>query len=185
MVKTLAELPTAYTGQCEVVINDRDFDIVARNTILLLITLHFSADSAPLTMLHVWYSALIRAQMLRAIQEEIRPLIQDVCAKIAGKPAGSLQAKKWTYGTRSLRLVLEKEEWNRLLSYFEVPNGLSPTQARAIRTMITLAPKRRDYLDRWLYALPPARRVGAMKFREDGILLPFGSCRRDFDTPNP
>ncbi|KAJ9663962.1 hypothetical protein H2201_005444 [Coniosporium apollinis] len=186
VVKTLAGIPTASTGGCEVMINDRDFDIVARNAILLLMALYFEADSAPLTMLHLWYSALIPAQILRAIQENIRPLIQDVCAKIAAKRAGSFQAKKWTYGTRSLRLVLKKEEWNRLLSYFEIPDGLSMTQVHAIRTATTLAAERRDYLDRWLYILPPARRVGAMKFRVEGILLPFGSCRRDFDTtPNP
>jgi hypothetical protein len=48
-----------------------------------------------------------------------------------------------------------------------------------------LAPERRDYVDRDLCNQPPSRRVYMMKFRADGILVPFGSFRAEFGTPNP
>ncbi|KAF7958784.1 hypothetical protein EAE96_002317 [Botrytis aclada] len=49
----------------------------------------------------------------------------------------------------------------------------------------TLSPSRRDNLEREFYIRPPAWRVCATKFRTDGILLPFGHSRKDFDKPNP
>lgn len=178
-------MPTSYTGKCEIIINDRDFDIVARNSILLLTALCFDPEEAAPIMLHIWYSALIPEQMFRSLQDNISPLIQEVCTKIQGKLAESLQSKTWRYGSRSLRLILQKEKWGHLLSYFQVPDGLSMAQAQDVRISTTLAPERKDYLDRALYTQPPAWRVCTMKFRKDGILLPFGLPRSEFNTPNP
>jgi hypothetical protein len=185
LVKSLVRLPETYTAHCKMTINDREFDIVARNAILLLTALHFDPETATPIMLHIWYSALIPARVLQSLQVNILPLIEDVCAKIQSKPPSSLQAKTWTYDKRSLRLVLRKEQWFRLQQLFKVPDGLSAALAQKIRKSVTLAPERRDYLDRALYTQVPAWRVCTMKFREDGILLPFGSSRREFDTPNP
>jgi Domain of unknown function (DUF4470) len=185
IVKTVAGLPKAYMGQCDIVVNDSDLDIVARNLILLLVALHFTPDKATTMMLHIWYSALIPKQIFCCLQDDILPLIWKVCVKIQGKPATSLQSKKWKFGTRSLRLVLQKQQWDLLLSYFQVPDGLSTARAQEIRLSTTLAQERKDYLERMLYNKPPAWRVCTMKFRKDGILLPFGFSRRNFDTPNP
>ena len=184
-MKSLIGLPETYAGHCEVVINDKDSDIVARNAILLLIALHFSPKEATPMMLHIWYSALVPAQMLESLRDNILPLIQEVCNKIQAKPAQLFLSKTWTYGTRSLRLILTKEQWNHLLRYFEIPDGLSAAQAQAIRLSTTLAPERKDYLERALLSQPPAWRVCTMKFRKNGILLPFGSSRQEYDSPNP
>ena len=184
-MKSLIGLPETYAGHCGVVVNDKDSDIVARNAILLLIALHFSPEVATPMMLHLWYSALMPAQMLQSLRDNILPLIQEVCDKIQAKPAQSLLSKTWTYDTRSLRLILTKEQWGYLLPYFEVPDGLSAAQAQAIRLSTTLAPERKDYLERALLTQPPAWRVCTMKFRKDGVLLPFGSSRQEFDSPNP
>ena len=185
VVKSLTGLPETYMGHCEVVVNDKDSDIVARNAILLLTALHFSPDVATPMMLHLWYSALIPAQMLLSLRDNILPLIQEVCDKIQSKPAQSLLSKKWTYEARSLRLVLTKAQWDHLLLYFVVPDGLSAAQAQVIRASITLAPERKDFLERAQCTQPPAWRVCMMRFRKDGILLPFGSSRQELDTPNP
>lgn len=185
VVKSLTGLPATYSGHCEVIVNDRDFDIVARNAMLLLTALNFSPVVATPIMVHIWYSALIPARMIRSLRDNILPLIQEVRTKIQMKPDKSLLSKTWTFGAQSLRLVLTKERWDRLPSYFEVPEGLSTAQAQVIRTSTTLAPEREDYVHRALYAQPPAQRVCTMKFREEGVLLPFGSYRGEFDTPNP
>ena len=184
-MKSLIGLPETYAGHCEVVVNDKDSDIVARNAILLLIALHFSPEVATPMMLHIWYSALLPGQMLHSLRDNILPLVQEVCNKIQAKPAQSLLSKTWIYGTRSLRLVLTKNQWDHLPSYFEIPHGLSAAHAQVIRVSTTLAPERKDYVERALFAQPPAWRVCTMKFRKDGILLPFGSSRQEFDTPNP
>ncbi|ERF68455.1 hypothetical protein EPUS_03773 [Endocarpon pusillum Z07020] len=184
-IKSVLGLPQKYTGMLETVVNDRDFDLVSRNVILLLTALHFDPDTAAIIMLHLWYSALLPGRILHQLRESVLPLIQEVCMKIQAKPSGGMLSKKWTLGARSLRLVLPKEDWNLLLSYFEVPKSLSATQAQKVRRDTTMACQRKDYLDRALYKIPPGWRAGTMKFRDDGILLPFSASRREFDTPNP
>ncbi|TVY19932.1 hypothetical protein LARI1_G002648 [Lachnellula arida] len=185
VVSTLAELPSSFSGTCNIVVNDKDPDIVARNTILLLTALHYKPEQAVVMMIHLWYSALISAEIFSSLRDDILPLIEDVCTKIKDKPLNSLQSKTWKYGSRSLRLVLKKSEWFLLPSYFQVPSDLSATEAQQIRMSTTLAPSRKDYVDRALYNRPSEWRVCRMKFREDGILLPFGSPRDEFKTPNP
>ncbi|KAA8576352.1 hypothetical protein EYC84_006485 [Monilinia fructicola] len=185
VVKSLIGLPTTYNGKCEVIINDRDFDIVARNVILLLIALVFDPMQAADIMIHIWYSAFIPGPILHQIQEQVLPLIEDICSKIQGRPEKSLQSKTWVFGTRSLSLILSKASWDLLPAFFKVPYGWSASQAQKVMTETTLSPLRRDYIDRAFYTRPPAWRVCATKFRTDGILLPFGQSRNDFNTPNP
>jgi hypothetical protein len=48
-----------------------------------------------------------------------------------------------------------------------------------------MAPKQKDFLERRLYTYSPSRRVGHMKFRNNGLLLPFGHSLQSFDSPNP
>jgi hypothetical protein len=75
--------------------------------------------------------------------------------------------------------------WDRLPSYLQVPDGLSMAEAKKVMVSTTLAQARRDYLDIALYTRPPYWGVCTTKFRKDGILLPFGFSRGEFDTPNP
>ncbi|KAB8302796.1 hypothetical protein EYC80_006141 [Monilinia laxa] len=185
VLKSLVGLPITYTGKCEVVINDKDFDIVARNAILLLIALVFDPMQAADIMIHIWYSAFIPEPVLHKIQEQVLPLIEDVCSKVRCRPEKSLQSKTWVFGTRSLSLILSKASWDLLPAFFRVPDGWSASQAQKLMTETTLSPLRRDYIDRALYTCPPAWRVCATKFRTDGILLPFGQSRKDFNIPNP
>jgi hypothetical protein len=49
-------LPKDYTGSLSFVVNDVDFDVVARNAILLLTALFLDTDQAVPAMTHLWYS---------------------------------------------------------------------------------------------------------------------------------
>lgn len=132
-----------------VVINDIHIDIVARNAILLLVAMNFPAEEAASMMIHLWYSALVPKGLVDRLQNTIMPLIQDVCTKIREKPSNSLQSKTWRYGSTSLRLVLQKKEWNNILLYLKVPESLSVDEAQKIRVATTLA--RIDHVDRALF----------------------------------
>lgn len=185
VLQTVVGFPSDYTGTSSIVINDYDFDIVARNIILLLIAMHYESNIACPMMLHLWYSALVPADLVARLTSNLLPLIQDVCSKISNKPENSLQAKTWKYKTHSMRVILQKSQWTKLLSYFEVPADLSASKAHDIRIASTLAPSRVDHLHRFLYTIPTGKRLVVTKFREDGILLPFGASRKDFTIPNP
>mgnify|MGYP001560353368 CR=1 FL=1 len=166
--------------------NDLDPDIVARNAIMLLIALTVDDfDEAADCIIHIWYSALIRKSDLDILQQRVRPLIERVCRSIKDKIPSTILERTWTFGQRSLRLVLEKASWDNLLSYMEIPAGLTVERANQIRTAVTLAKSRKDYRDRNLLVQTPARRIAKNRYWEDGLLLPFGSPRLDFQEPNP
>ncbi|KAF1994316.1 hypothetical protein P154DRAFT_586027 [Amniculicola lignicola CBS 123094] len=190
VIKTVLGLPDAYDcgkdRQCSVVINDLLFPVVARNIMLLLVAFHFEPDAAVPIMIHLWYSALLPAVMLETLQDPILPYIEKMCDALAHLPDDHMSLGTWGFGAHSSILVLlKKKDWLELKRYFHPPEGLAMEDANTLRRKTTLAPERVDYVDRALYKQPPGMRAGTYKFREDGILLPFGASRADFDTPNP
>lgn len=186
LVKSIIEgLPDGYDGRCTLVINDINFMVVARNAILLLVALSLEPEEAVPIMIHLWYSALVPHIMIDTLCHIALGRIVEVCEKIKDKPSISLQAKTFSFGKRSLRLVLKKHQWDELKDYFNVPCDLTQDDAQAIRHRVMLAPERIDYLHRALCNQPSPIRVATVSFRKDGILLPHGASRQRFDTPNP
>jgi len=168
------------------VIHDLDFDIVARNIFILLVALTVEDLAQAVDyMLHTWYSAIIKQDHLDILTSTIRPLVEEVIGKIANRSAGTILGKKCIYGSRSLRVVLLKEEWPLLLSHLETPQELSLQQAPEARLSVALAKEHQVRRDRRMFAPPPAHRVCGERSREEGILLPLGQPRKDFILPNP
>ncbi|KAF3033830.1 hypothetical protein E8E12_004985 [Didymella heteroderae] len=185
VIKTLLGLPQQYQGKCCVIINDKDFQVVARNVIMLLVAHHLESDIAVPLIIHLWYSAFIPAVMLYTLQSSILPLIAGVCDKIKNKADDSLQAKTYKCRNRELHLVFTKEQWMALPKYFEVPEDLSREKAQAIRHNRYFAPEMLDFRERMFTIWTPPVRQGEMHFRETGLLLPQSTSQVAFDTPNP
>ena len=185
-MKTIAQIPEAYGRKIEVVINDKDSDIVARNMILLLIALVIEDPETKIdSIIHIWYSASLRRGDIDILQNRIRPLVEDVCRKVENKKPTSLLAKTWTFATRKIRVVLRKTTWQKVLKLTETDPALSLHRADEIRKAVTLAKCRKDYLDRYFSYHSSSQRISLHQFRKDGILLPFAADRTCFDRPNP
>jgi hypothetical protein len=186
VIKTISQLPKGHDKPVSITINDLDFDIVARNVIMLLVALTAEdQDEAIDCIIHIWYSAFIRKSDLEIIQRRVRPLIANICEEQKDKPADHSIVTTWKFGRWSLKLDLQKSAWDNLLLFTEVPEGLAAKKENEIRTATTLAESRKDYRDRHFLFLSPSRRVAAQHFREDGILQPFGSQLDEFSEPNP
>ncbi|KAF2792338.1 hypothetical protein K505DRAFT_307801 [Melanomma pulvis-pyrius CBS 109.77] len=193
VVKTLANLPNLYRNAVLITLNDREFEVVARNAILLLFVLTSLEDpqrsitGIAESVIHIWYSALLPANLLSSLQSEVKPLIAAVCAKIAKRAPDAVLGKTWTFASGStLRLSLRQQEWLRLERFSDVPTGFGVEEAKKVRAAIVLAPERMDYRERWYYKdTNPFMRLSKQRFREDGLLLPFGHPRMGFDVPNP
>lgn len=94
------------TQKFRVAINDLEFDVVARNAILLLLALT-SQDSTNLgeteepntptdiaeALIHIWYSASIPSSVLSLLQNRVKPLIVELCGRIADRPPNAVLAK--------------------------------------------------------------------------------------------
>ncbi|KAJ5959627.1 uncharacterized protein N7479_006777 [Penicillium vulpinum] len=185
IIETVARLPDTYSGQCEIVMNGIHAGIISQNIMLLLTAFHFSPEDAVPIMIHLWYSALIPASALAALRKKLLPLVEEVCSEAAQKRSIQFFKGFWRKNKACLQVELLKEEWERLRESFQVPGRFSAAMATSNRQDVTLATKREDSLHRVLYAQPRHWRISTMKFRRDGILLPFGCSRKEFDTPNP
>ncbi|KAI9163503.1 hypothetical protein HJFPF1_05120 [Paramyrothecium foliicola] len=186
MVKTMAELPVGYKHPIKITISELDFDVVARNLLLLLVALVVEdIDEAVDCMIHLWYSAHIRESDLEILHKRIRPMITDILDKIEHKDPDLLLRKTWTFGERTLACTLKARYWARLWRYLKLPTWFKSGRGPAIRREVTVARDRRDFLDKELIFLQPSQRVAYLQFRNDGLLLPFGFSRHDFHVPNP
>jgi len=136
-------------------------------------------------MIHTWYSASLRPSDMAILENRIRPLIEDVFRKISNKTSAVSQRKTWTFGQNTCTVEMGAASWKSLLHYLNNIPDLTMERAQHIRSRITLAPERVDYRDRHMLALTPARRLCTQRFREDGLLLPFGALRLAFSVPNP
>ncbi|KAI0838466.1 hypothetical protein F5Y06DRAFT_303779 [Hypoxylon sp. FL0890] len=183
---SIVNLPQSYRGPLNIVINDMDIAMVARNVIFLLIFfLEDDPATAAIHVLHTWYSALVTESCHSFLKDKVKPVVKAVCDEIAQKTGSTLMGKTWSFGDSSLRLVLTRNNWLALLSYFDVPEGLSKDSAQLLRGKITSHPAKIDCFERDLCNKSPSARVAMAKFRRDGILLPFGQRREDFTVPNP
>ncbi|KAI1210653.1 uncharacterized protein F4807DRAFT_459493 [Annulohypoxylon truncatum] len=181
--------------QITIAINDRDPDITARNAILLLLVLTSLDDESEKAdiegvaeaVLHVWYSAMLTKDTLSQLQSKVKPLISEVCKGISTETSCLYVGKVWHFKSKcNLRLTLKEKDWVRALNFLEIPKHLTATKAQELRHAAVLAPERKDYRDRWYFKdASPSMRIAKERFREDGLLLPFGHPRVGFDYPNP
>jgi hypothetical protein len=137
------------------------------------------------SLVHVWYSAKLQSTRLTQLQSLVRSLLQEVCAKIVLKTAGTLLGKAWKFGAKIAHTTLSKEHWILLPAFLEVPTSLSRAIADKLRIAIMLEPEWKDCRDRSWLAQRPAHRACKQRLHEDGMLLPFARPREAFDTPQP
>ncbi|RMJ15179.1 hypothetical protein BHE90_002681 [Fusarium euwallaceae] len=76
VIKTVTSLPESFRRRIAITINDNDFEVVARNIILLL-TAMFSVEpeDGANRMIHIWYSAFIERSHLQFLHSVVRPRI--------------------------------------------------------------------------------------------------------------
>ncbi|KAI0114102.1 hypothetical protein GGR51DRAFT_505493 [Nemania sp. FL0031] len=186
VVLSVADLPPDYRSPLTIIINDLEFDIVARNLIFLLIMfIEENPNTAAEAMLHVWYSTLVTEPCYNLLQERLKPMVEEVCSKIAEKNSRALLEKTWNFGNSSLQIVLTREAWMKLPSYFDVPSGLTKEVAHTVRQASMNGPFHDDLVDRVILKMSPTMAIGMIKYHEDGVLVPFGQSHDAFTVPNP
>ncbi|KAL5584374.1 hypothetical protein FOVSG1_013763 [Fusarium oxysporum f. sp. vasinfectum] len=184
-VQTVARLPQSYEQPIDIM-NDRDFGIVARNAIILLVALTADdIDEASDCIIHIWYSSSIRKSHVDLFNQRIRPLIQSVCDKVKDKPATTNLGKTATFEKRSVKLILEKRAWDKLVSFMDASNGLTIDKANEIRKAVTFSLSRIDLHDCHFLFQSPSHRVARHRFRQDDLLLPFGAQQSEHCEVNP
>ncbi|KAL8811818.1 MAG: hypothetical protein Q9200_001490 [Gallowayella weberi] len=157
--------------------------VAARNIVMLLISAQLQPLEAAEVILHVWYSARLDHGMLAAIDIHVTKLIAEVAFKIRSKSDNVVHSKTWTFGSTEVTVRLYKQQWTTLLQILGAKHDTTKTEEE--RRKVVLAPHRVDYRDRELLNLSGSGRLCSLKFREAGVLAPFGATMEHFKFSNP
>ncbi|KAL8816065.1 MAG: hypothetical protein Q9223_004868 [Gallowayella weberi] len=176
-------IPNTYEGTCTSVLNDMNIRVAARNIVMLLISAQLQPLEAAEVILHVWYSARLDHGMLAAIDIHVTKLIAEVAFKIRSKSDNVVHSKTWTFGSTEVTVRLYKQQWTTLLQILGAKHDTTKTEEE--RRKVVLAPHRVDYRDRELLNLSGSGRLCSLKFREAGVLAPFGATMEHFKFSNP
>ena len=150
---------------------------------MLLVAVQVPPMDAAELILHMWYSARLTQDMLATIDTYVKQPVSDVVDKIKSKPHDIILSKKWTFGAAEVTVRLYKQQWDNLLRIFAKRHDVAKTERE--RQKVVWAPSRVDWRDRALCLLAGAGRMNERKFRDTGILAPFGSCLDHFEVSNP
>ncbi|KAH8787232.1 hypothetical protein BGZ57DRAFT_939940 [Hyaloscypha finlandica] len=168
VAKTLTQLLDQYTGQREVVINDKGFDIVARNATLLLAAILCLPEKALEVILHIWYSKSVRDE-LRAYLEVPAGLSKTKAQKTMDYIERVLYAKlsAWRPGMLKFRKEGPLLPYGAPIVLFNVPNptffqsndfwsmmdSASPLEVWPIKEIMATVPVTKNHLHGRLYYL--------------------------------
>ncbi|TFK38372.1 hypothetical protein BDQ12DRAFT_705388 [Crucibulum laeve] len=174
-IKTVNSLPSNYSGELKIALNDASLPVVSRNIILLLI-LGTIADEAMASdvALHLWYSAFIPSEYKLQISTILMTFLNQA------DEDGNFKSKLGPWST--LHSVLLPETMKYFLHF--VSSEMSIGDAQEEYDRVRMASSRRDYWDRMYAGLNPSHRLALQEFRRFGIVLPFGAPNAHFNVPN-
>lgn len=131
-------------------------------------------------MIHLWYSAFLTPEHRATIDRCVRPVVEEVVGEIKNKQDDLPVEKTVQKGKVSLRIILQKTDWIRMLDMLD--RNLDPDHARISRN--NLLCHRKDFLHRDLLMKRGYQRTTCCRFRDTGILKPFGADVSDFTATN-
>jgi hypothetical protein len=180
LVTTVNSLPSDYSGKCTCVLNDIQPVVSWRNIITLhaLASKEIPLEQAVEMAIQISYSALVTEPTMQYLQR-IATLFRTTTAG-SDDPFTSA----W-FHTRGKGDVTFNTPTAGLKSVSDMISSTYDAET-AHRNMkfIRMNPSRIDYLDRYLFTLKPPHRLAACRYRDNGILLPFGMSTDRYTQPN-
>ncbi|THH20849.1 hypothetical protein EW146_g601 [Bondarzewia mesenterica] len=180
IVKTVNGLPERYAGRLTIVLNDRDPIVTFRNALFLIVLANAGRDpdsqeSAAEFVLHLLYSVALTEDQNACLTRYIFGLFADESWDRPGDTHLSVADGR-------IHLNFTAAHAKPFLDM--VFSGYDWKTAKRGMSKVMLAPERVDYRDRYYASLKPGHRTSAARYRESGILLPFGIPKEHFNQPN-
>lgn len=177
VVKAVNTLPSNYTGKLTVLINDGTMIISCRNLIILSIlgTIEDEALAADVA-LHFWYSLLLPSGHKQHVKAAVAKFLDRLEHWSGPQPPFSL-------GPRS-DVVFPL--WPGVVNWlkFCADSSMTPEYAKQEYGEVRNRPSQKDYISRLYYNLKPSHRVAFQRYRQTGIVLPFGAGVDEFTEAN-
>lgn len=175
LILTVNRLPSDYSGQLTVVLNDYNPHIVLRNVLLLMILgTYADRHSAVDVALHIWYSAFIPIQYEFPVQEALLRFTKQLGS--GGTISYQLSSTSSMTGLINPKVVeLIQANYGASYGFDDAVNEIN---------RVRFDPSRIDRHHRQYIRLEPSHRLAFLEFRRFGIVLPFGARNDHFNTPN-
>lgn len=185
VIKTIEGIPANYNGKLSIVLNDKDPVIVVRNFATLWLLLQDGdAQETATEIVHLWYSAFLPPSLSGKFRGDIRNAVTSFCDQIQSEPTDSVQTKTFKFGQRQIHMTFQQKAWLSLHAHLH--SSAQPfARAKNNRLAVTMAPERQENRDCDAFSQTPRLRLCELRFREKGVLLPFGASSDSFKIPNP
>ncbi|KIK70079.1 hypothetical protein GYMLUDRAFT_994125, partial [Collybiopsis luxurians FD-317 M1] len=172
MIKTVNGLPEDYRGRCKIILNDRSPLVSTRNILILYALLRDgpTIECAAETAVHLMYSSALCPRNSSELRHCVQNLYGDLMylpdspafrSIIAIRGRGTLSMQQYICALVAQTLPMLRATH-------------SVQETRKAMHSVMLCPERVDYRDRYLFGLEPRDRLSFLRFRESGILLPYG-----------
>lgn len=199
---TLNALPNGFSKQCTVVTTNNEDQVTARTVVLVLALILLDEDQAAIFMLHAWYSSRLTPAMRFVLRDSIASELEKVVAGITTND-GSLVHKSWPLRETTVSVNLTKRQWIFTLKLVQTEWSVEEIESKRRSVSLDILREqqiewsvdeteperilreRRDGCEWLYYHQSPSMRLGLHKFRDSGVLLPFGHYDGDFTEANP
>jgi hypothetical protein len=174
--RSMAGLPQDFKPTLEVLLNDREVKIVARNFIILFLLVKHG-EKAIVTVINLWYSSSLTTVQKLLVTTEVTEVFKEFA-----DPCQFPKFKQFKFGPVILVAQLDRRVWTSIAEMVSSPISFQGLLDN--RNQIMLHPGRRDYRDRYMNRLSPAERLSFDSFRHHGLLLPYGAFNSHLNAPN-
>ncbi|KAK7445724.1 hypothetical protein VKT23_014719 [Stygiomarasmius scandens] len=177
VIRTVNELPEDYQGTINMLINDFNPVVVSRNFLILMILgLLSDIDEATELALHLWYSVFLPESW----NTHVLTILEAVRFELD-------RSHRFSFGPNSnLNITFSNDTKGGIVAalMMDVSGTLTPETAKTALYQVMLAPERVDYRDRYYFQLKPSHRLAVQRWRETGLLHPFGASNAHLNQPN-
>ncbi|KIM26468.1 hypothetical protein M408DRAFT_72721 [Serendipita vermifera MAFF 305830] len=176
---TINGIPPDYQGNLSVSINDIN-PLVASRNLLILVTLMGVRDEslAADIALHLWYSAFIPVEY----DARIRLATLTTLNTMESTPKGTFM--DWSYDNGVQIIAHLSETASAYYASYIQEDQIDANTASDNRLHVLFSPHRIDYYHRCQCKLSPAHRTAMKRYRDWGLVHPFGAANIHFNVPN-
>ncbi|KAL7818033.1 hypothetical protein V8C44DRAFT_368148 [Trichoderma aethiopicum] len=188
LIYSVAALPETAYPDLHVVICENDFSQLLRTVISLHVMMSMTREHSFLAEIvsHVWYSLKWPQHVLSYIRDTVGRDVSVALETVQSyRDDGLVQTPGINIEGSNLRLYsqLEPDVWEAILDrIYQTPfkNEAAAEMARKTDAKLYGEP-----LDRVHARMSPSRAAALMKWRQDGILMPYSSSTEFFEKPSP
>jgi hypothetical protein len=192
LIYSVAAMPETANPLINVVICETDFSQLLRTIISLHIMVSWRQDPEENTALiaeivsHVWYSLKWPQELHSYVKDTVGNGALEAREHVrSSRDSGTVRTPSVTFGEGRLQLhaQLEPDVWDAIVNQIYQTSSKNERTARMARE--TDAMLYGEPLDRVHARMSPSRAAALMKWRQDGILMPYSSPTEAFVKPSP